>query len=346
MTRAQRLEFLEFYYFPRWQIFAEVQRVSCVFQFALRPVMSDLDLSSVLSSLDLAHHHQSLEREGFLTVESLGMLTEADLVQMGWNLRDRRTLCHFLSQSPPSLPLIEVINPDLLQHTPAPAENYGSIRPLPGFIFSEEQAFLSSVNGEHVRQLMPTKQIRFYEIAGLLLSAGLLGFFIFQAVQSYRNFQTWNHKSLLFQEFADYFMLEFVGALLQTWNGLQGCYAFAYSSAEGLRIFGYPSGLALFWQFVQTVALISWTVTKSKIVHNIPISTWIAIVAGWMPFLTRYWANKLRFLLLTWNIPPHLCHRSDDAMPACCHPHQLSFASKGCCSSVYRCVRCNNEWDR
>lgn len=221
--------------------------------------------------------------------------------------------------------------------------------PLPNVSSERSPLLLGSLNsthhGDHNPNHVPICTIRWYEYSGLLLSAGILALFIYQSTQAYDKY-----KDNEGDPFAPYFLIELVGSIIQSLNSAHGTFAFLFRSARGLEYYGRSSTGTLVWQSIQTICLIVFSQLKNS--GSVPVLTIVTAVAGWVPIITSILAVKLRFLLLTWNVPTQFTFLDDCLCESTivdhshCTPHDLILTTTGCCDKIYRCSQCGTEWKR
>lgn len=223
---------------------------------------------------------------------------------------------------------------------------------------SESSPLLASINSSHHDHDVVAphmNRILWFQLPGLFLSLGILGFAIYQATQSYDQYEHANKTKGFEQLFAPYFFVQLVGAIIQSLNSAHGSFAFLFRSAKGLEIYGGASTATIVWQLIQTIAffVLMGVAASGKNNHiSISANTIVGIVIGWVPIVINMLAVKLRFELLTWNLLTQftfldgcLCSPTipDNSH---CTPHALVPSMAGCCQKIYRCTKCGGEWKR
>ena len=238
-------------------------------------------------------------------------------------------------------------NPEVIFLIPDPTNEHFESSPL--------LVSINSPHHQHEPVVPPMKRILWFQIPGLLLSMGVLGFAIYQATQSYDQYEHAVTGTVFEQLFAPYFFVQLVGAIIQCLNSAHGTFAFLFRSAKGLEIYGGASTATIVWQAIQTIIffVLMGVAASGKNNHiSISASTILGIVVGWLPIVINMLAVKLRFELLTWNLLTQftfldgcLCTPtiSDNSH---CTPHALVPSMAGCCQKIYRCNKCGGQWKR
>jgi tetratricopeptide (TPR) repeat protein len=296
--------------------------------------------------------------------EQLGYFMEAiqDLrVALNLNPNDG-DIFHRLSKLEKNQPQTQVVpplvflpqNPQPIVLVADPQHQYSEISPL---LLS-----INSAHHQHEAVAPPMKRILWFQIPGLILSLGVLGFAIYQVTQSYDQYENWhnckgNISKLVCdfrKAFSSYFFVQLIGAIIQTLNSAHGTFAFLFRSAKGLEIYGGVSTATIVWQAIQTIIFIIFSQIKSTAGASIPITSILGVVIGWVPIIVNILAVKLRFELLTWNLLTQftfldgcLCEPTIlDHSHSHCTPHALVPSSTGCCQKIYRCTKCSSQWKR
>jgi len=227
---------------------------------------------------------------------------------------------------------------------------------------SETSPLLVSINSPHHFDTSvepPMNTIMWFQAPGFLLSLGVLGFAIYQATQSYSQYDEWHNCTpkgtalcVFERSFSFYFFIQLVGAIIQSLNSAHGTFAFLFRSAKGLEIYGGASTATIVWQAIQTISFIVFSQLQSKSDASFPITTILGVVIGWVPIITNILAVNLRFHLLTWNLLTEftfldgcLCEPTTPDYSHCT-PHALIPRTTGCCQKIYRCTKCGREWKR
>ena len=292
--------------------------------------------------------------------EQLGQLSEAiqDLrIARELNPHDR-DLSHRLSKleilqqkKENHKPVVLPQNPELIFLIPDPKNEHSESSPL--------LVSINSPHHQHEPVAPPMNRILWFQIPGLLLSMGVLGFAIYQATQSYDQYESTVDGTWFQQIFAPYFFVQLVGAIIQCLNSAHGTFAFLFRSAKGLEIYGGASTATIVWQAIQTIIFFilmglgtRCNPAKDSCRINIPIISIFGVVIGWVPIIVNILAVKLRFELLTWNLLTQftfldgcLC---ETATPdySHCTPHALVPSMAGCCQKIYHCGKCGGQWKR
>ena len=292
--------------------------------------------------------------------ENLGYLIEAmqDL-RIALNLNPNDVdIVHRLSKLEKNQPQAPIVPP---QNFPPQSPQTIIFIADPQHQHSESSPLLVSINSPHHQHepvAPPTRIILLWQIPGLILSLGVLGFAIYQVTQSYDQYSSWhNCKGGVLvcdfkKTFSSYFLIQLIGAIIQMLNSAHGTFAFLFRSAKGLEIYGSVSTGTIIWQAIQTILFIIFSQLKEASGVSIPIISILGVVIGWVPIAVNILAVKLRFQLLTWNLltlftflDGCLCQPTIQDH-AHCTPHAIISSSTGCCQKIYRCTKCDNTWKR